>query len=263
MKEKRINQSESIINKPSDIPEGLVAKRKAELLRTKQEESLTLQNSIHNQEHQQNTGEHESVNPQLVHPTRERSQIKHRPPSSFHSSSSPKTLFPMSKEIIHKEPATSINSGLIKTEDEPPSSLWTDLINALTKAVDNYTKGKKEGTTPSEEYGWFSWLRHGEKGGSKANELRGEARDTTNVDALLTVLHLFFLDSSTRFNNHSLAPYVVDELNNLLVNYALKPFLLKLGAQYDINSWLYIKKQLNQLELSQDNQENQTLRSLR
>jgi hypothetical protein len=263
MREKNTNRSETIINKPSDIPKGLVAKRKAELLLAKLEESLKLQNPINKEEILQKSDESESLNSKLVHPTRDRPQIKHRPPSLFNYSNSAKTLFASSNIKISEDSASSNSNDVVKNEDNPPSSIWTDLIKALSRAVDNYTKGRMEGTTPSEAYGWFSWLRHGKSGETKAVELHDEARDTSTVDALLTVLHLFFLDSNTRFNNHSLAPYVVDELNKLLIQYALKPFILKLGAQYDINSWLHIKKQINEFELREENQENQSLHSLK
>lgn len=259
MKEKYTGRSEPIINKPSDIPKGLVAKRKAELLLAKLEESLKLQESI-NRESESHTKEEssESPKPRLTHPTSDRPKIKHRPPSSFSYTNSASTLFSSSEDEKKEELPISIAEHEKKTEDKPSTSIWTDLITALSRAVNNYTKKRMEGTTPSESYGWFSWLRHGKAGEDKANDLNSEVQDTITVESLLNVLHLFFADSDTRYKNHSLASYVVDELNKLLVQHALKPFVLKLGTQYDINSWLHIKNQLSQLIWKEESQEKQS-----
>lgn len=261
MKEKYTSRSEPIINKPSDIPKGLVAKRKAELLLAKLEESLKLEESI-NRESESHTKEEnsESLKPRLTHLTNDRPKIKHRPPSSFSYTNSASTLFSSSEdEKKEEELPISIADHEKKTEDKPYTSIWTDLITALSRAVNNYTKKRMEGTTPSEAYGWFSWLRHGKAGEDKANDLNSEVQDTITVESLLNVLHLFFADSDTRYKNHSLASYVVDELNKLLIQYALKPFVLKLGAQYDINSWFHIKNQLSQLIWNEEPQEKQSL----
>lgn len=261
MREKYAGRSEPIINKPSDIPKGLVAKRKAELLLAKLEESLKLEESI-NKESESHTKEEssESLKPRLTHPTNDRPKIKHRPPSSFSYTNSDSTLFSSSKDEKNEEelPASMTNDEK-KTEDKAPTPIWTALSTALSRAVDYYTKRIMEGTTPSKSYGWFSWLRHGKAGEDKAGELNSEVQETSTVESLLDVLHLFFVDSHTKYENHSLAPYVVDELNKLLVQHALKPFMLKLGAQHDINSWLHIKNQLSQLIWKEEPQEKQTL----
>ncbi|HAT1775492.1 hypothetical protein D7217_10355 [Legionella pneumophila] len=262
MREKYTGRSEPIINKPSDIPKGLVAKRKAELLLAKLEEAIKSQESL-NRESESHAKEDnsESLKPRLTHPTSERPKINHRPPSSFSYTNSESTLFisPKEEKLEREEPSLSISSDKKKVVDKSSTSIWTELIAALSRAVDNYSHKRMEGTTPSEAYGWFSWLRHGKAGEDKAGELASEARGTSTVDSLLTLLHHFFADSNTRYNNHSLAPYVMDELNKLLIQYALKPFILSLGTQYDLNSWVHIKNQLSQLAGKEVSQERQSL----
>ncbi|HFL3443093.1 TPA: Dot/Icm T4SS effector MavH [Legionella pneumophila] len=262
MREKYTGRSEPIINKPSDIPKGLVAKRKAELLLAKLEEAIKAQESL-NRESESHAKEDnsESLKPRLTHPTSERPKINHRPPSSFSYTNSESTLFisPKEEKLEREEPSLSISSDKKKVVAKSSTSIWTELIAALSRAVDNYSHKRMEGTTPSEAYGWFSWLRHGKAGEDKAGELASEARGTSTVDSLLTLLHHFFADSNTRYNNHSLAPYVMDELNKLLIQYALKPFILSLGTQYDLNSWVHIKNQLSQLAGKEVSQERQSL----
>lgn len=261
MREKYIGRSEPIINKPSDIPKGLVAKRKAELLLAKLEEAIKSQESLNRESENHAKEDHsESLKPRLTHPTSERPKINHRPPSSFSYTNSDSSLFTSAKEEKTEEEASSVSlsNDKKKVEENSSKSIWTELIAALSRAVDNYTNKKKEGTTPSEAYGWFSWLRHGKAGEDKAGGLASEARTTSTVGSLLTLLHHFFADSTTRYNNHSLAPYVMDELNKLLVQYALKPFILSLGAQYDLSSWLHIKNQLGQLADKEEIQEKQS-----
>ncbi|HAT8637463.1 TPA: hypothetical protein JBD08_01565 [Legionella pneumophila subsp. pneumophila] len=262
MREKYTGRSEPIINKPSDIPKGLVSKRKAELLLAKLEEAIKAQESLNREsESPAKEGNSESLKPRLTHPTSERPKINHRPPSSFSYTNSDSTLFTSVKEekTEGEVSSVSLSNDKKKVEDNSSASIWTELIAALSRAVDNYTKKKMEGTTPGEAYGWFSWLRHGKAGEDKAGGLASEARTTSTVESLLTLLHHFFADSTTRYNNHSLAPYVMDELNKLLIQYALKPFILSLGSQYDLNSWLHIKNQLSQLAGKEACQERQSL----
>ncbi|HHL3493712.1 TPA: hypothetical protein ACQ53F_002568 [Legionella pneumophila] len=261
MREKYSGRSEPIINKPSDIPKGLVAKRKAELLLAKLEEAIKSQESLNREsESPAKEDNSEPLKPRLTHPTSERPKINHRPPSSFSYTNSDSTLFTSSKQekTEGEVSSVSLSDDKKKVEANTSTSIWTELIAALSRAVNNYTNKKMEGTTPSEAYGWFSWLRHGKAGEDKAGGLASEARTTSTVESLLTLLHHFFADSTTRYNNHSLAPYVMDELNKLLVQYALKPFILSFGSQYDLNSWLHIKNQLSQLAGKEEYQEKQS-----
>lgn len=99
MREKYTGRSEPIINKPSDIPKGLVAKRKAELLLAKLEEAIKAQESLNREsESPAKEGNSESLKPRLTHLTSERPKINHRPPSSFSYTNSDSTLFTSVKE---------------------------------------------------------------------------------------------------------------------------------------------------------------------
>ncbi|KGP62496.1 hypothetical protein EP47_06210 [Legionella norrlandica] len=75
MRDKYGNDAETIINNPSDIPKGIVEKRKAELLLAKLNES---ENNRETQEIKL-----ETTHSALTHPTLDRPKINHRLPSFF------------------------------------------------------------------------------------------------------------------------------------------------------------------------------------
>ena len=65
--------------------------------------------------------------------------------------------------------------------------------------------------------GWFTWFRHGQHGRNKAKELAAKVNACKFREEVQEVIETFLTDKNTRFNNHSLASFIIDELQSLKV----------------------------------------------
>lgn len=82
---------------------------------------------------------------------------------------------------------------------------------AFEKAVNNYQQWYK-GEHLRGPNGFFSLLRHGEKGQNRAKELNAEIQKEDSFDSAIIKVNEFLSNSATRYHRHSLASFLLDEL---------------------------------------------------
>ncbi|WED42901.1 hypothetical protein [Legionella cardiaca] len=170
----------------------------------------------------------------LVHLTRSRASMPKRrlPTRKARSSLSSNSFFNTPQEL------------------QSPQSIDNLLKNAIISAEEKYRDHYLHGTNAREENGWFSWLRHRMTGQTRAETLRLEIQaDTASV--ILAKFDDFFSHPNTRYNNHSFATYLLDELNALLKKSNLKTYAHKAGEHYDLRSWYQLKEALDSLIVEQ------------
>lgn len=218
-----------VVNHPTDIPEGIVAKRRGELILLNLMGTGIARTECPNMEKDALT---EEAPPKLNHPTKDRPQPPHRrlPSKAIFRANTSRTFYssksgvpdPTGLSFIHKE----------------------DLLKVLLHGIQSYLEQSKKGTTTSEEDGWFSMFRHGSHGKGMALTLKGKFEDAESLRALVNDLDEFFLDPDTRFNNHSLASYLLDAINAELINKSQLNFRLASGEHYTKCYWGVMEKQL-------------------
>jgi pyruvate/2-oxoacid:ferredoxin oxidoreductase beta subunit len=84
-----------------------------------------------------------------------------------------------------------------------------------------YHKHYVLGTDSRDNAGWFSWWRHGTSGQSKAKELQNGSKEQPDSLSILIKLRNHFVGSKTKYENHSLSSFILDELNSRGLKYVL------------------------------------------
>ncbi len=215
------------------IPEGVVAQRRAELIAAKFSGYAAMPKEAPAVKHSKDT---QIESGKLSHLTKSRPAISHRPPSR-----QPRKLN-NAKDYFFTE----------KTEDKSesihllPTNLTSLIKKAISAAESCYREHYQKGTHPRQPNGWFSWWRHGAAGQEKAEEICVTAQDEDTCGSLLDKMHLFFNSPETRFNNHSFASYLLDELDKLLHQLSLSGCKIE-GASYDKDTWLAVAVQLEKV----------------
>ncbi|MCL9684931.1 hypothetical protein [Legionella maioricensis] len=169
----------------------------------------------------------------LSHPTRSRPVFSHRPPSRRKDT----RVHFFAEKVENSNELTS-----------PP--LAANLAGLLKKAISDaercYREHYQNGSCSRQPNGWFSWWRHGAAGQEKAGEVCVTAQEEDTCDSLLDKMRLFFDSPETRYNNHSFASYLLDELDKLLHHFSLPGCKVEEGA-YDKDSWFAVAVQLGKI----------------
>jgi hypothetical protein len=88
-----------------------------------------------------------------------------------------------------------------------------NILDAALKAVNSYLEWSEKGIQHRGVNGWFTWLRHGQFGRDRANALKYSLQNNSSLQQIQTAIDDFFNKPYTRFNNHSLASFLLDELS--------------------------------------------------
>lgn len=207
------------------IPVGIVAERRAQLI----EANFLGTGKNHAKSNETST----PTTVKLDHPNRSRSRgapNRRLPSKHFSTSRVGSTLFSPNKLEEKSEPSSGIS---VKT-----------ITETLLKGIKGYLNQDKQGSTTSEEKGWWTELRHGAYGKEKATAMETLFNQVESLPSLCHGLDQFFSDSYTRFHNHSLASYLLDALNTVLNDHALPTQQPKSGEHYSFEYWNTIKAQL-------------------
>jgi hypothetical protein len=115
---------------------------------------------------------------------------------------------PATRNVLNQAPVSS---------PEPPSlSDKTQLIkDAVSNAVTKYQEWYQKGTTHRGANGFFSWLRHGTTGQTRALSLKDGVSNCTDEKQAITKINDLLTDPGTRYHKHSLASFLLDELASL------------------------------------------------
>ncbi|WP_392537290.1 hypothetical protein [Legionella sp. 227] len=208
-------------NNNFDIPTGLVAQKRAELIAAKERSSLKALAPM-------------NTNP-LTHLTKSRPKFEHRKPSPKRRKANGLAL-----DFFKKNEQ--------KAGESADMDLTTDSLKVLKKSIEDawtaYNKYYELGVNTGQPNGWFSWWRHGVDGQKKAKSVKNAALASDNPDVVMKQMELFFEDPNTRFENHSFASYLFAEFNRLLHGQEYK---LQAGIIYDKKYWYTIAEQLRPL----------------
>lgn len=90
-----------------------------------------------------------------------------------------------------------------------------EIRSAALKGITNYLNWSVGGLRNRGANGWFTWFRHGEEGQKRARDLQSELERVLNLEEMQIIINKFLENPATRFNNHSLATYLVDSLSTL------------------------------------------------
>lgn len=125
------------------------------------------------------------------------------------------------------------------------------LFAAIKEGCINYKK-YQEGSDPARNRGhaagWCSIFHHGSSGTGQAIAMRivfqiQKDNSTRNhVTDMLKDLDTYFSSESTQYRNHSLANYLLDELNKIVGTQPANP-----GRTYTKESWTLLAKDIKQL----------------
>ena len=86
---------------------------------------------------------------------------------------------------------------------------------AVTKAVMNYAEWYKIGKDHRGPNGFFSWFRHGPQGQEQAKTLHTKILNSTFEEDAISEVNSFLTGKNTRFQRHSLASFMLDQLSLL------------------------------------------------
>lgn len=235
-----------VTNRQLGIPEGIVEQRRAELIAARLVLNTALPPVPDSNEISVNPpGTSEEIIPgkALNHMTRSRPVFNHRPPSRrspklFDTENAGEDISEKKNESVHPIPEIDLVALIKKT-----------ILDAQTLYRNYYFLGTDSRQTP----GFFTWWRHGKGGQLKADEFYLQIQNIDTIEMLLVEITAFFFDPLTHYNNHSFAPYLLDEFNKLAAQFLLPGYTLALGEAYDHNSWTVIAAQLKQL-IAEDEQ---------
>lgn len=121
--------------------------------------------------------------------------------------------------------------------DSVQSKLNRKLNDAIGLAVDRYNKKKPRDGVIN---GWFTFFRHGSHGKKNAEQLKYMLEEKS-LNGIMTSLNNYFNQPDTNFNNHSLAPYLLDSLNDLLKSLEQPSTQPENDTKYGITSWPSIR----------------------
>lgn len=133
-------------------------------------------------------------------------------PVTFHP---PSASYPLTE--VHKNrvcpPPRTLPTPAHKTE-AATDKLAAQLFEAITAGIKSYNnKEEREGVVN----GYFTLFRHGQHGKMKASELQ-ESLSKKSFSGMLHLLNDYFNSSDAHYNNHSLATYLLDKLNDFVTS---------------------------------------------
>ncbi|MBL7527355.1 hypothetical protein [Legionella bononiensis] len=218
-----------------NIQKGLVAKRRDELLLAKISALVAADKKDTEVINQREDTPTESAT-RLTHPTQSRPIPHHRPPTRFQ-----RQFFAENQENKSEESNSDFNLSV---------------IDQIKKAVDRakvlYESHINTGENPRHEPGWLTTWRHGPEGMDKAEGLSKQIEDFEIIDPIILNLSHFFMDAKTRYNNHSFASYLLDELNKVLENCSVAACRPAGDGAYDKFSWIRVSGYLKKLASDQE-----------
>ncbi len=99
---------------------------------------------------------------------------------------------------------------------ENPVTKILELIDKTKTAISSYLEWSENTTVQTRgSNGVFTRLRHGEKGRLRARELSDQIKATLSLDAKISIIDALLKDKNTRFHQHSLASFLLDELKDM------------------------------------------------
>ncbi|KTD31020.1 hypothetical protein Lmor_3127 [Legionella moravica] len=221
------NTASDCVDNNFNIPQGLVAKKRDELLLAKISALVAAEQKETDVTHQP---EHTTIQTatRLSHPTQSRPILHHRRPSRFNHQ-----FFMEHQENMSEESSSDSNLSVID-----------HIKNAVVLAKECYASHTRSGEHPRHQSGWLTGWRHGGDGLEKAEELSRQIKILDSIDLILLNLSHFFMDVNTRYNNHSFASYLLDELNSVLERGGMSSYRSTADAPYDKFSWVNVSGQL-------------------
>lgn len=100
--------------------------------------------------------------------------------------------------------------------------------------------------------GFFSFLRHGKAGAAKALAFNQNIQCTTSIDDAIDLINTLLTNRNTRYHTHSLASYVLDEVNallgsELLLGHDTPSFKPDDTGHYSVEVWPQIRGKLESI----------------
>ena len=119
------------------------------------------------------------------------------------------TTFDLDAKPVHEAPLP------IASASNPVSDTNMLIKTAATNAVARYSEWHKGGRSHRGPSGFFSWFRHGATGQTKARIMLDTILDSTNTFESIATINELLVKSNTRYNRHSFASFLLDELKGL------------------------------------------------
>jgi hypothetical protein len=137
------------------------------------------------------------------------------------------------------ETRCAVSEALATVTTKPSKSIAVQLLEAVNKAQRNYAQHYQDNSKNARgPNGWFSWFRHGERGQSNARLFKERFKTLCAAHEHETIYstleHLFSADD-TRYNRHSFASYLLDELSLVFKNNNKKEFIAVNGIYNSID----------------------------
>lgn len=139
-----------------------------------------------------------------------------------------------------------ISKGLL-SDYELREVLYT-AIKSGTDGYKNFMNDKPDANNRGIVKGWFFSLHHGRDGDYRATRLsinfhlQKDNLDWNHATDMLHDLDCYFADPNTRYGAHSLAVYILDELNTIVGIQPTKP-----GRQYSPEDWHVLSIKIKEL----------------
>lgn len=258
------NSRKSNNNNTFDIPTGLVAKRREELIKAgfsgygAKTTGHTSSDQIQNNSTIEEVTAPNTFETDLTEPAQDKFPTLHRPMMATRRlPSREKGSFSRSKNILFVATDDSGTPDLMNQEQSNPN-LVALLKHSVNKANSHYQEHLAHGLHQLNESGWLSWLRHGDEGQKHAEELNDELQKLDSVESILKKLNTFFRKPDTRYHYHSLTSYLLNELNTLLENLHYKSYRPEATEHYQIKSWSCVAIELHKIRLGIPPQEHTT-----
>ncbi|MBA2710269.1 MAG: hypothetical protein H0U57_06740 [Tatlockia sp.] len=126
--------------------------------------------------------------------------------------------------------------------------LYLDIKNAMNKACTDYLLhyDNREDIHYQRGYqsGFFSSERQEEIGKTHANEFNLSIQDATSCEVIINLIDTLLTKSNTRYNTHSLASYILDEIHALKKNQGVQTVK---PTHYSVELWLEAKQSLQNI----------------
>lgn len=107
--------------------------------------------------------------------------------------------------------AMDLNDPSNETESTSP----VEMIKAVNIATQKYNEWYKGKHSHRGANGFFSWARHGAYGQQRAETLKNELSTVQDRQGAVVQINAFLTDSQTRYHRHSLASFLLDELQQI------------------------------------------------
>ncbi|MBA2710694.1 MAG: hypothetical protein H0U57_08905 [Tatlockia sp.] len=118
------------------------------------------------------------------------------------------------KEPQHPSPQKIARNSIKENtlSKTPESSMQKIIAKAALEGIKNYLDWSEKRVRNRGTNGWFTRLRHGQEGRDRARELSSKLGADSPLLETQSVINTFLNNPYTRFNNHSLASYLLDSL---------------------------------------------------